>query len=89
VYTLIIVWCLMQAVLSYKERLERAREELCAKKGKHVDTLRRLEFWKSCANELEARLKMCTTLGEAQDTRHQPGGDDGEDVQSDSGLARK
>jgi len=73
-------------VLSYEERLERAREELRAEKEKHVDTLRMLEFWKSRANELEARLKMYAALGEARDTGHQPGGDVGEDVQSDSRL---
>ncbi|KAJ8435238.1 hypothetical protein Cgig2_015641 [Carnegiea gigantea] len=73
-------------VLSYEERLERARDELRAEKGKHVDTLRMLEFWKSRANELEARLKMCAAPGETQNTGHQPRGDVGEDVQSDSGL---
>ncbi|KAJ8427790.1 hypothetical protein Cgig2_032849 [Carnegiea gigantea] len=31
-------------VLSYEERLERAREQLRAEKGKHIDTLRMLEF---------------------------------------------
>ena len=73
-------------MLSYEERLEWAREELCAKKGKHVDTLRMLKFWKSSANKLEVRLKICAAPGEAQDTEHQPGGDVGENVQSDSGL---
>ncbi|KAJ8431690.1 hypothetical protein Cgig2_006546 [Carnegiea gigantea] len=38
------------------------------------------------ANELEARLKMCAAPGEARGTGHQPRGDVGEDVQSDSGL---
>ncbi|KAJ8429560.1 hypothetical protein Cgig2_010273 [Carnegiea gigantea] len=64
-------------VLSYEERLERVREELRAEKGKHVDTLRMSEFWKSRANELEARLKMCMAPSEAHDTWHQPGGDVG------------
>ncbi|KAJ8420497.1 hypothetical protein Cgig2_006807 [Carnegiea gigantea] len=50
-------------------------EELHAKKGKHVDTLRMLEFWKSRAHELEARLKRCAEPYAQQDTRHQPGGD--------------
>ncbi|KAJ8443110.1 hypothetical protein Cgig2_030878 [Carnegiea gigantea] len=63
--------------LSYEERLERAREELRAEKGKHVNTLRMLR---------KARLKMCAAPGEAQDTGHSPGGDVGKDVQSDSGL---
>ena len=45
-----------------------------------------LEFWKSHANELEARLKMCSAPGEAQAAGHQPRGDVSEDVQSDSGL---
>ncbi|KAJ8427145.1 hypothetical protein Cgig2_005203 [Carnegiea gigantea] len=75
-----------KGVLSYEERLKRASKELRAEKGKHVDTLRMLEFWKSRANELAARLKMCAAPGEAQDTGHQLGGDVGEDVQSDSGL---
>ncbi|KAJ8432869.1 hypothetical protein Cgig2_033874 [Carnegiea gigantea] len=75
-----------EGVLSSELHLEQTHEELCAEKGKHVDTLRMLEFWKSHANELEARLKMCTVPGEAQDIGHQPGGDVGEDVQSDSGL---
>ncbi|KAJ8429583.1 hypothetical protein Cgig2_023789 [Carnegiea gigantea] len=75
-----------EGVLSYKERLERARKELRAEKGKHVDTLGMLKFGKSHANELEARLKMCAAPGEDQDTGYQPRGDVGEDVQSDSGL---
>ncbi|KAJ8427850.1 hypothetical protein Cgig2_012550 [Carnegiea gigantea] len=75
-----------EGVLSYEEHLEQAHEELRAEKEKHVDTLRMLEFWKSRANELEARLKMYATPGEAQDIRHQPGGDVREDMQSDSGL---
>ncbi|KAJ8427980.1 hypothetical protein Cgig2_017467 [Carnegiea gigantea] len=86
VYMLTTDWCLIRGVLLYKERLERAHEELRAEKGKHVDILRTLEFWKSHANELEARLKMCATPDEAQDTRYQPGGDVGKDVQSDSGF---
>ena len=64
-YTLTIVWCLMQGMLLYEERLERAREKLRVEKGKYVDTLRMLEFWKSRANALEARLKMCAAPGEA------------------------
>ncbi|KAJ8435706.1 hypothetical protein Cgig2_002663 [Carnegiea gigantea] len=36
--------------------------------------------------ELEARLKMYAAPSEAQDIGHQPGGDVGEDVQSDNGL---
>ncbi|KAJ8446521.1 hypothetical protein Cgig2_027483 [Carnegiea gigantea] len=64
-----------EGVLSYEERLQRAREELHAEKGKH-----------SRANELEARLKMCAAPCKAQDTGHQPGGDVRVDVQSDSGL---
>jgi len=44
VYKLTIIWCIMQGVLSYEEHLERARKELRAEKGKHVDTLRMLEF---------------------------------------------
>ncbi|KAJ8425651.1 LOW QUALITY PROTEIN: hypothetical protein Cgig2_011318 [Carnegiea gigantea] len=62
-----------EGVLSYEEQLERAREELRAEKGKH-----------SHANELEARLKMCAAPSEAQDIRHQLGGDVG--VHSNSGL---
>ena len=58
-HMLIIGWSSMQGGLSYEEHLERAREELHAKKGKHVDTLRMLEFWKNCPHELEARLKRC------------------------------
>ncbi|KAJ8427794.1 hypothetical protein Cgig2_032853 [Carnegiea gigantea] len=53
-------------VLSYGQRLERARKELHAEKKKH-----------SHANELEARMKMCAAPGEAQDTGHQPRGDVG------------
>jgi len=41
-----------------------------------------LEFWKSCAHELEARLKRCAAPPVQQDTRHQPGSDVGVDVQS-------
>jgi len=44
VYKLIIAWCIMHGVLSYEEHLERACEDLCAKKGKHIDTLRMQEF---------------------------------------------
>ena len=58
-HTLTVGWSSMQGVLSYEERLERASEELRVKKGKHVDTLRMLEFWKSRAHELEVRLKRC------------------------------
>ncbi|KAJ8434227.1 LOW QUALITY PROTEIN: hypothetical protein Cgig2_005906 [Carnegiea gigantea] len=71
-----------EGMLSYEERLERACEELRAKKGKHVDTLRMLEFWKSHAHELEARLKRCAAPAAPQDTRPQPGGDVGVDVQN-------
>ncbi|KAJ8425359.1 hypothetical protein Cgig2_032875 [Carnegiea gigantea] len=75
-----------EGVLSYEEHLERACAELRAEKGKHVDILRMLEFWKSHANELEATLKMYVALGEAQDIGHQSGGNVGEDVRSDSGM---
>ena len=85
-YKLIIFLCIMQGVFSYEERLERAREDLRVEKWKHVGTLRMPEFWKSRANELEARLKMYAALGEARDTGHQPGGDVGVHVQGDSGL---
>ncbi|KAJ8422394.1 LOW QUALITY PROTEIN: hypothetical protein Cgig2_028209 [Carnegiea gigantea] len=71
-----------EGVLLYEERLERAREELRAKKGKHVGTLRILEFWKSRAHELEARLKRYAAPAVQQDTRHQLGGDVGVDIQS-------
>jgi len=52
VHKLTISWSSMQGVMSYKERLERAREELRAEKGKHVDTLRMLEFRKSRVHKL-------------------------------------
>ncbi|KAJ8430890.1 hypothetical protein Cgig2_003883 [Carnegiea gigantea] len=71
-----------EGVLSYEERLEQAREELRAEKGKPVDTLRMLEFWKSHVHELEARLKRCAAPAAQQDTRHQAGGDVGVDVHS-------
>ncbi|KAJ8437854.1 hypothetical protein Cgig2_002988 [Carnegiea gigantea] len=71
-----------EGVLSYEERLERAREELRAKKGKDVDTLRTVEFWKSRAHEFEARLKRCAALAVPHGTWHQPGSDVGVDVQS-------
>jgi len=61
VHTLTVGWSSMQGVLSYEERLEQAREELRAEKGKHVDTLRMLEFWKSRVHDLKARLKRCAT----------------------------
>ena len=81
-HTLTVSWSSMQGVLSYEECLERAREELRAKKGKHVDTLRILEFWKSRAHELEARLKRCVVPVVPQDTWHQPRGDVGVNVHS-------
>ncbi|KAJ8425902.1 hypothetical protein Cgig2_012670 [Carnegiea gigantea] len=71
-----------EVALSYEECLERASEELRAEKGKHVDTLRMLEFWKSRAHELEARLKRCTAPTAPQDARHYPGGDVEVDAQS-------
>ncbi|KAJ8449610.1 hypothetical protein Cgig2_005632 [Carnegiea gigantea] len=74
----------LEGVLSYEEHLQRAREELRAEKGKHVDTLRMLEFWKSRAHELEARLKRCAEPDAQPNTRHQPGGDVGVDIQSGS-----
>ena len=81
-HALAISWSSMQGVLSYKDRLEQAYENLYAEKGRHVDILRMLKFWKSRAHELEARLKRCATPAAQQDTRHQPGVDIGVDIQS-------
>ncbi|KAJ8444430.1 hypothetical protein Cgig2_005952 [Carnegiea gigantea] len=47
-----------EGVLSYEERLEQTREELCTKKEKHIDIERKLQFWMTHAKELEARLNM-------------------------------
>ncbi|KAJ8435883.1 hypothetical protein Cgig2_010916 [Carnegiea gigantea] len=81
-----IVSTIGKGVLSYEEHLKRTHEELRAEKGKHVDILRMLEFWKSRANELEARLKVCAVPSQPHHIRHQPGGDVGVHVQSESGL---
>jgi len=77
VHLLTIVWCIMQGVLSFGERLEWAREELCAEQGKHLDTEKRIQFWMTCAKELEASLNMCQAHGKHQDAGHQLGGDVG------------
>ncbi|KAJ8426136.1 LOW QUALITY PROTEIN: hypothetical protein Cgig2_022433 [Carnegiea gigantea] len=75
-----------EGVLSFEEHLEQACEELCAEKGKHIDTEKRLQFWMSHAKELETRLKMFEAQGKHQNAGHQLGGDVGVGVYSESGL---
>ncbi|KAJ8453380.1 LOW QUALITY PROTEIN: hypothetical protein Cgig2_008264 [Carnegiea gigantea] len=73
-------------LLDGEERLERAREELHAEKGKHIDTEKRLKFWMTHVKELDARLNICEAHREHQDARHQPGGDVWVGVHSESGM---
>jgi len=48
----------LQGVLSYEERLQRAREELRRERAEQRATLSDLEYWRTRAQELEAKLKM-------------------------------
>jgi len=48
----------LQGVLSYEERLQRAREELRRERAEQRATLSDLQYWRTRAKELEAKLKM-------------------------------
>ena len=48
----------MQGVLSYEERLQRAREEARSARLKFDSTVKELQFWHARAKELEGRLQM-------------------------------
>ena len=49
---------IVQGVLSYDERLQRAQEELQIEHGKHEGILNSLEIWRTRGKELEARLQI-------------------------------
>jgi len=48
----------VQGVLSYEERLQRAREEARSAQLKFDATAKDLQFWRAHAKELEGRLQM-------------------------------
>ena len=48
----------MQGVLSYEERLQRAREEARSARLKLDSTVKELQFWRARAEELQGRLQM-------------------------------
>ena len=58
----------VQGVLSYEERLKRAREDVRNERAKHDATLASLEFWRTRAKELEAKLQMY----EGKEVEHDP-----------------
>ena len=71
----------MQGVLSYEERLQRAREEARSARLKFDSTVKELQFWRARAKELEGRLQMYEGRKGMQDPEIGCGGND-----SDAGV---
>ncbi|KAJ8441664.1 hypothetical protein Cgig2_019051 [Carnegiea gigantea] len=72
-------------VLSYEDRLHRARQEAHEEREKLRQTERRLQFWMSRVHELEARLKLSKALA-TQEEGEQLGGDIGEAIQIETKM---
>jgi len=76
----------VQSVLSYEERLHRARQEAHEERKKLQETQRRLQLWMSLAHELEARLKLSKAPATQEEGGEQPGGDVGEAIQTETEM---
>jgi len=76
----------MQGVLSYEERLQRARQDAHEEQEKLRQMERRLQFWMGCAHELEARLKLSKAPAMQEERGEQPGGDVGEAIQIETEM---
>ncbi|KAJ8428612.1 hypothetical protein Cgig2_026157 [Carnegiea gigantea] len=75
-----------EGVLSYEERLHRARQEAHEEREKLRQTERRPQFWMSRAHELEARLKLSKAPATQEEGGEQPGGDVGEAIQIETEM---
>jgi len=82
------VCIIMQGVLSYEEKLQRAREELAIRAWEAWGTRNRVAFWQSRAKELEARLQIYEGEKEGDEPKGGGTNDSSEDVVRHVSAAR-